>query len=156
MVIQRWQSVFLLLAAVLMGVFTFLSLGQVQLADYSLDFTTLGFSYEGVPTDGAPSGFESHTWYFFAISLTSAILPLINIFCFKNMRLQKNLCLIEIILLVGTACTGAIIGYYHFDTASVSWSSLIIAPLLAFLADVMAYNRICRDQRLLRSADRLR
>ena len=39
MVIQRWQSVLLLIAAVVMGCFTFMSLGQVQLPDYTCNLT---------------------------------------------------------------------------------------------------------------------
>lgn len=156
MVIQRWQSVLLLIVAVVMACFTFMSLGQVQFSEYTLNFTTLGFTYEGIATDGAPTGYQMHTWCFFALSLMCVVLPLIAIFCFKNLRLQKNLCLIEILFLVSTVVTGAIYGYYNYADAQVSWSSLIIAPLLAFVADVMAYNRICKDQRLLRSVDRLR
>ena len=55
MVIQRWQSVLLLIAAVVMGCFTFMSLGQVQLPDYTCNFTTLGFDIEGIATDGGPT-----------------------------------------------------------------------------------------------------
>ena len=51
MVIQRWQSVLLLIVAALMGSFTFLSLGQIQMPEESLNFTTLGFEIEGIPTD---------------------------------------------------------------------------------------------------------
>lgn len=156
MVIQRWQSVFLLITAVMMACFTFMSIGQVQLTDYSLNFTTLGFTYEGEATGGAPSGYYLHTWAFFIVSLLSMILPLINIFMFKNMKLQKNICLIEIFFLLALLAIGVAYGYYHFATAEVSWSSIIIAPLIAFIADIMAYNRICSDQRLLRAADRLR
>lgn len=156
MVIQRWQSVFLLIVTVMMAIFTFMSLGQVQLPDYTLNFTTLGFTYEGVATDGAPTGYYFHTWPFFIVSLVALVLPFINIFCFKNMKLQKNLCIIEIFLLLAILTLGCVYGYYHFDDAVVSWSSLIIAPLIAFIADIMAYNRISHDQRLLRAADRLR
>ena len=138
MVIQRWQSVLLLIAAVVMGCFTFMSLGQVQLPD------------------GGPTGFVAHTWIFFAVSMLSFIIPFIAIFCFRNMRLQKMLCLIEILFLIAVICVGAVYGYYSFPQASVSWSSLIIAPFLAIVADILAYNRICADGRKLRAADRLR
>lgn len=47
MVIQRWQSVFLLIVTAMMACFTFFSLGQVQMPDFSLEFTTMGFSIEG-------------------------------------------------------------------------------------------------------------
>ena len=73
MVIQRWQSVLLLIVAALMGSFTFLSLGQIQMPEESLNFTTLGFEIEGIATDGAQSGFRAHTWIFFIVSLMSAI-----------------------------------------------------------------------------------
>lgn len=156
MVIQRWQSVLLLIVAVMMACFTFLSLGQVQLTDYTLNFTTLGFTYEGEAAVGAPSGYYMHTWAFFIVSLLSLILPLINIFLYKNLNLQKRVCLLEVFFLLALLAIGIVYGYYFFETTTVSWSSIIIAPLIAFVADVMAYNRICSDQRLLKAADRLR
>lgn len=156
MVIQRWQSILLFIVAGVMACFTFMSLGQVQLPEQTLDFTTLGFTIEGVATDGAPSGYLEHTWAFFIVSLMSAIIPLVNIFLFKNMKLQKTLCLIEVLFLLALTAIGCAYGYWHFDGYQVSWSSLIVAPLLAFVADIMAYNRICADQRLLRAADRIR
>jgi len=156
MVIQRWQSVLLFIVAVVMTCFTFMPIGHVQFPDYSLNFTTLGFTYEGEAAGGAPSGYMFRTWAFFIVSLLGAILPLINIFLFKNMRLQKSICLIEILFLIAVAAIGISYGYYHFADAQVSWSYLIFAPLLAFVADIMALNRISKDWRILRSADRLR
>lgn len=156
MVIQRWQSVLLLITGVLMACFTFMSLGQVQLADYSLNFTTMGFTIEGEATDGAITGTYMSTWPYFIVSLMSFILPLINIFLFKNLPLQKTMCLVTLLFLVAVVSMGAAYGYCVFDGADVSWSSLIIAPFLAIIADVMAYQRISSDQRKLRDADRLR
>lgn len=156
MVIQRWQSVLLLLVAALMATFSFISLGQIQLPEYSLNFTTLGFCIEGISTNGAPSGFVAHTWIFFILSILSAIIPLIAIFLFKNLKLQKKLCLFEVLFIMAVAIVGAMYGYNTIDGGEISWSSMIIAPLLALIADVMAYNRINSDQKLLRSVDRIR
>lgn len=156
MVIQRWQSVLLFLAAALMASFSFLSLGQIQLPEYSLNFTTLGFCIEGEATNGAPSGFVAHTWIFFVMSILCALIPLIAIFLFKNLKLQKKLCMFEVLFLLATAVVGAVYGYNTIDGGEISWSSMIIAPLLALIADVMAYNRISADQKLLRSVDRIR
>lgn len=155
MVIQRWQSVLLLIAAVMMACFTFMSLGQLQLPEYTCNFTTLGFEIEGIATHDGPSGYTQHTWGFFVVSLMSFLIPLVAIFCYKNMRLQKMLCLIDVLFLFALAGIGCVLGYSN-PQQSVSWSSVIIAPLIAFLADIFAYNRICSDQRKLRSADRLR
>lgn len=156
MVIQRWQSVLLLVAAVVMAVFSFASLGQIQTEDFSFNLTTLGLTYEGEATDGAPTGFAVNTWWFFAISLVSALLPLIAIFCFKNGKLQKRLCLIEVLFLVAVIACGAVLGYNVVPGSAPSWSTVIICPFLALIADVMAYQRICADWRLLRDSERLR
>lgn len=156
MVIQRWQSVLLFIAVVVMAAFTFVSLGQVQLPDYSLNLTTLGFYIEGEPTGGAMSGFYMHTWPFFIVSLMTVLLPLITIFLFKNLPLQKTLCLIEVLFLMAVCVIGCGYGYYAIPDASVSWSSMIVAPLIAFIAVAMAYGRINSDQKKLRSAYRFR
>lgn len=156
MVIQRWQSVLLLIAVAVMAVFTFCSLGQFQTADYSLNFTTLGLSIEGISTDGAPSGYLLRTWYLFILSIISTVIPAIAIFCFKNLRLQKRLCLCEVLFIVTVSVCAGLVGYTSVPDATPSWSTVIICPLLALCATIMAYNRICSDDRKLRSAYRLR
>ncbi len=156
MVIQRWQSVLLFIAALCMGFFTFMSLGQVQLPDFTLNFSTFGFSYEGEANAGQPSGYMMHTWGLFVISLLSCLIPLINIFMFKNLKAQKRLCMIEVLFLIAVIATGAIYAYTGVDNGAVSWSSLVCAPFIALMADILAFNRINADDRLLKSADRLR
>ncbi|MDE5663916.1 MAG: DUF4293 domain-containing protein [Muribaculaceae bacterium] len=155
MVIQRWQSVLLLVAVVMMGLFSFLSLGQVQTADYSYNFTALGLCPEGELTSAENPGCIS-TWYLFAVSLLSALLSLIAIFTFRQFRLQKRLCMITMLLLVCVICVCALVAYNSFDGSDVSWSSMICAPFVALIAVIMAYQRIKADHRLLRAADTLR
>lgn len=144
----------LLVAAGVMAAFTFLSLGQVQTPEITYNITTMGFCPEGVSTDGAHPCVS--TWYFFTLSLLTVLLSLIAIFTFKRTSLQKTLCLVNILFLIALYAVGALTGYNTFDGATVGWSSLIIAPLLAICASIMAYNRIRSDERLLRSADRIR
>ena len=155
MVIQRWQSVLLLCACLLMAAFSFCSLGQVQTPEFTLNFTALGLSYEGEPTGNAPSGYYLTTWYFFAVSLLSAMLPLLSIFCFKNLPLQKKLCLVEVLLIIAVCAIAASLGY-NVEQGNIGWSSLICAPVLALIATIMAYQRINKDHKLLLSVDRLR
>lgn len=155
MVIQRWQSVLLLIAVVLMGCFSFLSLGQVQTADISFNFTALGFSPEGDAT-GAPRPEFVSTWYLFAVSALSAALSLIAIFTFRNLRLQKRLCLLTVLMLVCVIMTAAILGYSSFDGGEISWSSWICAPFISLIAVIMAWQRISADQRKIRESERLR
>ncbi len=156
MVIQRWQSVLLLVAAAVMTVFTFSSLGQVQGADFTYNMRTLGLYIEGEPVQGAPSGLFIHTWYFFALSLLSAIVALLSIFMFKNTGLQKRLCLINILFMVALYAIGAVIGYTAIPDSTIGWSTAVICPLLGIISTIMAYNRISSDVRKIRSADRIR
>lgn len=156
MVIQRWQSVLLLIAAVVMAVFSFCSLGQVQLPNFTLDFTALGFSIEGESTNGAPSGFMVYTWPLLALSILTSLLPLLNIFMFKNLNLQKRLCRLEILFLFVLVCVGIVYGYYTIEGGTVSWSSVVFAPFLAIISTAMALRCIVSDHNKLRSVDRIR
>lgn len=156
MVIQRWQSVLLLIATVMMCLFSFLSLGQAQLPNFTLDFSALGFSIEGESTQGAPSGYLLHTIPFFAVSLLSAVVSFLAIFMFKNFKLQKQLCYFAIFFIVAACCMGAVYGYQGVPGAEVSWSSVVIAPVVALVAVIAALRCIKGDERKLRSIDRIR
>lgn len=156
MVIQRWQSLLLLVAAVMMFCFTFCSLGQVTTTDYTFNFTSLGFTYEGESTDGAPSGMFLSTWYFFALSLTSAVLLLIDIFLFGNLPLQKKVAWMAILFIIAASAVAASLGYTAIEGGSVGWSTVALCPLLALIATLLALGRIQSDHNKLRSVDRIR
>lgn len=156
MVIQRWQSVFLLIAAIFMACFSFASLGQLDFAEYSLKFTTLGFELDGnLNPESDP--YYQHTWIFFTVSILSCVIPFINIFLFKNLNLQKRLCIFEILFLIAllTICF-TYVPCRLDNTCDVTWSWIISAPFISIISTVIAYIRIRADQRLLQSVDRLR
>ena len=157
MVIQRWQSVMLLIAGVMMGIFSFCSLGQIQAADYTFNVTALGISREGIATAaGEATGIS--TVVLFIVSLLSGILPLIDIFCFRNMPLQKKTALVSGLFaaVAGIIAVFSAAGFASDYQATVGWSTFICAPAIALIADILAYRLISGDQKKLRAADRLR
>ena len=156
MVIQRWQSLMLLITVALMACFTFLSLGQFQTPDMTLNFTTLGFTVEGTPSAGGPTGYLDHTWFLFIVSLMSVIIPLLNIFLYRNLPMQKRLCLVEILFILSAICIAGWEGYRGIPGYSCSWSSLAIAPFLALILMIMSWTLINKDHKLLKSVDRIR
>ncbi|MDE6532770.1 MAG: DUF4293 domain-containing protein [Muribaculaceae bacterium] len=156
MVIQRWQSLLLLVAAIMMGCFTFCSLGQVQTERFTFDFTCIGFSYVGEATDGAPSGMYLSTWYAFALSLTTAILLVIDIFLFKNLEIQKRVCMVCLLMVIASAATVGSLGCCVIYGGSISWSSLALSPVLAAISVILAYSCMQRDHRKLKAVDRIR
>lgn len=156
MVIQRWQSVLLLVAGVLMACFSFMTVAQVNTADFTFNLSPLGFSYAGEATDVARQGYECHTWFFFILSIMSALLPLIAIFLFRNLSLQMRVCLVSVLFEVACCACCLAAAYSTFEGGEVSWNEVSCAPFLAICATVMAWQRISADKRLLESADRLR
>lgn len=156
MVIQRWQSLLLLVGVAMMALFTFVSLGQVQTEAYSFNFTSMGFSYEGEPTDGAPGGWLVRTWYFFILCLTALAVGFIDIFLYGNLVLQKKICVVSVLLTVASAATGGFLGYTAIEGHSVSWSWVALCPFVAIVADLMALTCMQRDHNRLRAVDRLR
>lgn len=157
MVIQRWQSVMLLIACVMMCIFSFISLGQIQTPDYTFNISALGICREGIAT--APDEATGlGTIYLFVDSVLASLLALIGIFCFKNMKLQKTLIIIAILCTV-TAAALVTFGASSFANdfeGTIGWSVFIGTPLVALVAYIVAYRMICSDQKKLRAADRLR
>ena len=155
MVIQRWQSVLLFVAAAVMACFTFIQIGQVTTTDYTLNFTSLGFRQAGIPTDGDPQ-IMVHTWYFFMLSLTTLVLLLLDIFLYKNLRLQMRVCLVSILFIVATACVAGLLGFCAIEGGQIWWNTTILCPFIAIFATVFAYYRMKYDYSLLKASDRLR
>lgn len=155
MVIQRWQSLLLLVVAGVMSCFTFCSIGQVQTYDYTFNFTSLGFSPEGIPSDG-DSGTVIHTWYFFALSLTSVALSLIDIFLYKNLSLQKKVCLITLMFVIASGASACGLGYKGIEGGAIGWSSVALCPFIALAALILAYWRMQSDHNKLKAVDRIR
>ncbi|MDE6341400.1 MAG: DUF4293 domain-containing protein [Muribaculaceae bacterium] len=158
MVIQRWQSVMLLMAGILMGIFSFSTIGQIQAPDYTFAVSALGIAREGVATAaGEATGIS--TWATFVVALLSMILPLIGIFCFKNTTLQKKVVLISVLFTIAVCF---LVGWHAYSFAgafsgSMDWNySMLAVPVIALIAEIKAWSLIMRDERTLRAANRLR
>ncbi len=136
--IQRIQSIWLLLAAV----FAFLT--------FKLPF------YQGAvlqATDVKPAiDAQSTIWLTIVAALTGA-LAFINIFFFNNRKLQIRICIFGILLtLVLIALCFAEMS--KFTDGSLALSCIIYFAILGFY--IMALNGIRRDEKLIKSMDRLR
>ena len=91
MVIQRKQSLFLLIAAILMGIYAFMP----QLINARGDVIMGGMCLEGL--ESIP----------FFLNCLIALLSFITIFKFKSLKFQKTLCIINILLILASLATGA-------------------------------------------------
>lgn len=151
--IQRIQSVWLLLAALTLASLFFFPIvvNYNNASEFSVFVTGL---YQKTDT-----GIQRIQWYLPLLISTVAIIVLcvLNIFNFKNRTLQKRLTIVSIILTIGLSfwcrqyaqkIPGGLDGA-HYTVGT-------FLPSLGILFLVLAIAGINKDEKLIRSADRLR
>ncbi|WBA41237.1 DUF4293 domain-containing protein [Hymenobacter canadensis] len=157
--IQRIQSVFLLLLALCMIAVLFLPLWHKAdpTTGQELTMTALGFSYNKPGAGLTPPG---AVWVIAALAAASAAVALFEIFQFRNRFLQLKLGMLNLLLILCTIGAG-----FYFSTLGEqalnvkmlgSYQAGFYLPTLALLLNVLAGRFIRRDEQLVRSMDRLR
>ncbi len=141
MVIQRWQSVLLLIATICMALFC---------------FTPFASFNDPASAESVLSASPSDFIVFLVLNLTIAALLFISIFLFRNLKRQLTVTLLSILLMIVSAVTGIIIVYVRLEGGHIELSGGALLLIIAFVASLRAYRCIARDRRLLTSMDRLR
>lgn len=140
MVIQRKQSLYLLIAAVLMGIYAFMP----TLMNANGDIIMGGFA-TGVAM--VP----------FILNCLVALLAFVTIFKFKSMRLQKSLCVVGVLLTVASLATICILAFKHTNgeiLGSITYYNVL--PVLAIIFLLLAHKGITHDRKLLNDSGRIR
>jgi hypothetical protein len=137
--IQRQQSLWLLLATI------------AAILCFVFPFATGKDLLKGVETDHV---LKAGTNFLLLLSVgASIILSTINIFLYKDRPLQARLCLLGIILTV------LIIIQYIFLVGKMTKSTLALFCVLPFIMAIsyyIAYRDIKKDEKLVKSLDKLR
>jgi hypothetical protein len=146
--IQRIQTVFILVAGLLVG-----SLYVLKFADLSVNnelhtFTAFGiFKGETMVFDGLP------------IMILIGIITLVHlfvIFIYKKRIRQIRMLAFTIVLLIGLFGLFFYFTYAGFDGAKIAFKAPVIFPVLAIILDYLAIRAIGKDEALIRSMDRIR
>ncbi len=141
MVIQRKQSLFLLIAAILMGIYAFMP----QLINARGDVIMGGMCVEGL--ESIP----------FFLNCLIALLSFITIFKFKSLKFQKTLCIINILLILASLATMCSIAFLQEDCDLLgSLTYYNVLPILAIIFLLLAHKGISHDRKLLRGSSRIR
>ncbi|MDE6043552.1 MAG: DUF4293 domain-containing protein [Muribaculaceae bacterium] len=139
MQIQRIQSLFLLLAVVLMCIFC--------LTPYA----------QQVAQDGTVTAvFMKDTPVLLVVNACIAVLLLLNIFMFNNLRLQMRLTLLSMLLIAGSAVACGFIVTVGMPGSHLIWIGGVLLLLVALIFVIFAYRGMRSDRRKLASYDRLR
>lgn len=157
--IQRIQTIYLLIVAALVAVTLFMPLATFSSAD-----TQLVLRAFDVQTAAGES--VQPTLYLGILLSLACVVPLVTIFLFKRRLLQIRLCVVEIVLLIGCAVMEGV--YYYLTNrafeAAVDPQSVMLAgpkpaialPVICLLFAYLALRAIFRDEMLVRAADRIR
>ncbi len=139
--IQRKQTLWLLLVIVLMVVSAFVPFAYKSLID------PLGVAkLQSITT-------RDNT----LVALSSAgmiVMALLGIFTFKNRKIQKIFCLLGLLFTIGTIVLEVLNGNKSIDNTALTFG--IALPAMAALLFVKAYADINADDKLVKSVDRLR
>ena len=152
--LQRIQTVYLLIIVALTVALLFLPLAVLQSGDQLFTFDASGLS-----TITEQPELIYPTWGLFALVVIVSLLAFVTIFLFKNRILQIRLCIFNAILMFGIYGLFAFFTWImkgQLETASMSFKFALSFPLVSLILDYLAIRNIGADEALVRSLDRLR
>ncbi len=146
--IQRIQTAYILLSAILIGLLFSLPFAEIADNEQIFLFDARGIvRNDTVQENGLPLAL--------LIGLI-LILHVCTLFIYKKRMLQIRLLVFTIILMIGLFGLFYFFTYYTFNDAHVSFKMAVIFPLIAVILDYLAIRNIGKDEALIRSIDRIR
>lgn len=148
--IQRIQTVYLLVVAILMVIMMSSNIGHFYTDDSVISMSNLAVEQAEGVSDYTP-------WALYAILLVTAVAALGTVFLYKRRMLQIRICLFSMILLVayyivlGIFAWGVLKSYGSFTPAL-----LICVPAISIILEWLAIRAIGKDEMLVKAYDRLR
>ncbi|MFV0331325.1 MAG: DUF4293 domain-containing protein [Dysgonomonas sp.] len=150
--IQRIQTIFLLFTAILMGVTTFSPLMVLNGGDKLLySFFPFGI--------GQLFNAQYPTWGVIFFSGLSALVPLINIFLYKKRKVQMKVGTLTSLLILFFYVTLYVYFNAYTSKYGLAFEGIqygLILPVIALIFNVLAVLRIKKDEKLVKSLDRIR
>ena len=146
--IQRIQTVHLLISEILLGFLFVLPFADIATNEKVYEFSIKGISYSG---DLIESGMS--------LAALLGILLILHVFAilsYKKRIRQIRVIVFSILLLVGLFGMFFFFTYYTFNEAKISFKISVAFPLVAIILDYLAIRNIGKDEALIRSLDRIR
>lgn len=153
--IQRIQTVYLVVATVLMALSLILPVAVFLVSGVEYDLGAFSLHSEEV------SIYYPVVWMGSILAAATA-LPLVTIFLFKKRTLQIRLCAVEAVLLIGSLVFMAIFYFCSdsifsgLDVQNEYFGMGAIMPILSLILVILAARAIFKDEVLVRSLDRIR
>ncbi len=153
--IQRIQTVYLLVATILISLYFFFPFASYVLEQ---DMSVYHLSIRGLIPDVGGQKLLIRVITLIIIILVITVAYLSSILFYKRRMIQIRLCILNIILIIGFQCC-----LYYFTRVSAqllgsktSYGIIFIFPVICALLTYLAIRGIAKDEALVRSSDRLR
>ena len=148
--IQRIQSVYLLVVSILMVICMCNPIGSIIASTNEIsEFGNLFITLPDGTKDYAP-------WALFVILLVVAVLPYVTIFLFKKRMLQIRLTIFSSVVLIGYYLVMAALIFMTAEETSFTPSWTICLPFVGIILNWLAIRGIGADEALVKAYDRLR
>ena len=147
--IQRIQTLYLLLVAFVMIAMLFFPLGYVS---------NEGGASSMLNVFGLHGQDNSVAWFLFVLPVICTLLSVLTIFFYNRRKLQIKLGYITLFVFVlFYICGGFLLWNLKQQcNINISYTIVCIFPLIAFILEILAIKGIKKDDKLIRSLNRLR
>jgi hypothetical protein len=154
--LQRVQTVYLLAATVLMSLMLFLPLAEIA-AEGTGIYSVLSKGW--YITEGESAQLAMATWPVFILAMVLVLLTLLNIWLYRNRKLQLRICVYSIILafgLIGLVYYFFVVGFRQLEEPVYALRFPLVLPAIFIILLYLAFRGIRKDEILVRSLDRIR
>lgn len=155
--IQRKQTLFLLFAVIVLTVCLFFPVAGISPKGMGGD----GLLYNlGVVTGDGSISVDTTCLPLFVLLSVSAVLSLVNIFMYKNRKLQMSLCSVSMLFSLLWYVDYALLFFGIIPLESMAGALEVrfaaCYPFIAIILTAMAKRGISDDEKLVKAADRIR
>ncbi len=159
--IQRVQTIFMAIGAIVMFAVMFSPIWWKQSLAEGTNELVLLDALRMVHLQGETQLAKVHTFYIAILSFISSVLFIGSIFSFKNRFRQVQLNLLNTLIMIGAFGISTYFiwmkGIGYFDPQNQgSFAIGYYLPIVALFANMLANRFIRRDERLVKSVDRIR
>lgn len=155
--IQRKQTLFLLAAVIVLAVCLFLPIGGIL--PNGMGGEDLLYNLGIVMGEGGIS-FDATCLPLFVLLSVSVVLSLVNVFMYKNRKLQMSLCSVSMLFSLLWYVDYALLFFGIIPLESMEGSLEVkfasCLPFIAIILVAMAKRGISDDEKLVKAADRIR
>ncbi len=153
---QRIQTVWLLIATILMAIFPWQELLYLTQIGKDLFYTLTAWGLE--PID-AVNNFQMGVSAIGVLSLLSSVLSFVTIFLFKKRILQMRLCVFNALLLIAILAFTAFLAWFYMKELNVELVGAkfwLAFPCVSVILQLLARRGVLKDETLIRMSNRLR